>query len=121
MALLKSQQDDFRIIHYSMQSNHIHLIAEALNNKVLEKGMRSLTNSFVKRLRRTKKLKGSIQLERYHLHILRNPTEVENAINYVLRNHQHHTGNHQEDNFSSQVQSFFLDKGKSWLLRGAQA
>ena len=116
---MKSQKHGFRIIQFSMQSNHVHVIAEAKNNQILEKGMRSLTNSFVKRLGRTKRINGTIQIERYHLHLLRTPTEVQNAINYVTHNNEHHTGIHKEDKFSSQVQSFFLDDGKSWLLKKA--
>lgn len=119
LAMMKSQRHGFRIIQFSMQSNHVHLIVEAQNNQILEKGMRSLTNSFAKRLSKTKRLNGTIQMERYHLHLLRTPTEVQNAIDYVIHNHEHHTGIHKEDRFSSQVQSFFLDNGKSWLLRKA--
>jgi hypothetical protein len=40
-------------------------------------------------------------------------------MKYVLNNHEHHTGIQKEDRFSSQVQAFFLDNGKSWLLRKA--
>jgi hypothetical protein len=78
--------------------------------------MRSLTNSFVKRIAKAKKLKGSIQIERYHLHVLRTLKETKNAIEYVTNNREHHTGKHLEDSFSSVVQSFFLDDGRSWLI-----
>lgn len=75
------------VLHYSLESNHIHLIIEAENNLQLEKGMRSFTNTFVKSLG-----KGTLQKERYHLHVLRTPAEVENAFRYVLLNHLKHTG-----------------------------
>jgi REP element-mobilizing transposase RayT len=117
LAIMKSQKHGFRIIHFSLQTNHVHLIAEAQNNQILVKGMRSLTNSFVKRIAMTKKLKGSIQIERYHLHVLRTLKEAKNAIDYVLYNRKHHTGEHLEDSFSSVVQSFFLDEGRSWPIK----
>ena len=120
LAIMKAQKHSFRVIHFSLQSNHVHLIAEAHNNAVLETGMRSLTNSFVKRIARTKRMKGCIQLERYHLHLLRTPIEVENAISYVINNHVRHTGHEKEDPYSSVVQSYFLDEGKSWFLKKAR-
>jgi hypothetical protein len=49
--------------------------------------MRSLTVTFAKRVGR-----GRIQLERYHLHILRTLRETRNAVNYVLFNEQKHSG-----------------------------
>lgn len=76
----------FHVLHYSIEANHIHLIAEAQNNESLEKGMRSFTNTLVKCLK-----KGSLQNERYHLHVLKTPTETKNAFYYVIRNHTHHS------------------------------
>lgn len=68
-----------------MQTNHIHLIIEADHNDTLTKGMRSLTVTFAKGLK-----KGKVQLERYHLHVLRSLKETKNAIQYVLFNQQKH-------------------------------
>lgn len=74
-----------KLLHYSLETNHIHLIVEANDNEHLTQGMRSFTNSFVKIFG-----KGSLQKERYHLHVLRSPVEVRNAFKYVLLNHQKH-------------------------------
>ena len=76
----------FSVLHYSLETNHIHLIVEAENNDALEKGMRSFTATMVKSLK-----KGKLQDERYHLHVLRNPQETKNVFRYVLLNHCHHT------------------------------
>lgn len=86
------------IIHYSLQSNHVHLIIEAENNFLLSKGMRSLTVTFAMLMR-----KGSIQIERYHLHVLRTPREVRNVVAYVLLNDLKHRGSNNiiADSFSS--------------------
>ena len=75
------------MIHYSLQSNHIHLIVEAENNEVLTAGMRSLTITFAKGLKQ-----GKVQLERYHLHLLISKNETKNAVHYVLFNGQKHGG-----------------------------
>lgn len=84
-AIFNSRKRGLRVIHYSLQTNHIHLIVEADNNRVLTKGMRSLTVTFAKGLR-----KGRVQLERYHLHVLKTLRETKHAVNYVLFNQQKH-------------------------------
>ena len=75
------------ILHYSLQSNHVHLIVEAKDNDLLTKGMRSLTITFSKCLNQ-----GRIQKERYHLHVLRTLRETRNAIQYVIFNEARHSG-----------------------------
>lgn len=84
-AILNARARGLIVIHYSMQSNHIHIIVESVNNKVLTTGMRSLTVTFAKGIK-----KGKIQLERYHLHVLKSVQETKNAIRYVLFNQQKH-------------------------------
>lgn len=84
-AIHNARKQDLRVIHFSLQSNHIHLILEGASNEVLTRGMRSLTITFAKGLR-----KGSIQIERYHLHVLKSLRETKNALYYVLFNQQKH-------------------------------
>ncbi len=84
-AIINARKHGLRILHYSMQSNHLHFIIEAGSNETLSRGMRSLTITFAKGLR-----KGKVQLGRYHLHVLRSIRETRNAIEYVLFNQQKH-------------------------------
>lgn len=84
-AILNSRRQGLRVLHCSLQSNHVHLIVEAETNTLLTKGMRSLTVTFAKGLK-----KGRVQLERYHLHVLRTLRETKNALHYVLFNKQKH-------------------------------
>lgn len=86
-AILNARKKGLRVIHYSLQSNHIHLILEAGDNAILTRGMRSLTVTIAKGLG-----KGRVQLERYHLHVLKNLKETKNAVYYVLFNEQKHSG-----------------------------
>jgi len=85
-SIQNAQNMGLKIIHFSLQSNHVHLITEAENNEVLTKGMRALTITFSKGLNR-----GRVQLERYHLHVLKTLREVKHAIVYVLFNEQKHS------------------------------
>lgn len=84
-AIKNSRSMGLVISHFSLQSNHIHLIVEASDNKTLTQGMRSFTITFAKNINR-----GRIQLERYHLHVLKTLMEVKNAVHYVLFNEQKH-------------------------------
>jgi REP element-mobilizing transposase RayT len=86
-AIINARKMGLRVIHFSLQSNHIHLILEAQDNAVLTRGMRSLTVTIAKGLG-----KGRVQLERYHLHVLRSVRETKNAVHYVLFNEQKHSG-----------------------------
>lgn len=100
-AIMNSRSHGLRIIHFSLQSNHVHLIIESENNDVLSKGMRSLTITFAKGLKQ-----GKVQLERYHLHVLRTIREAKNATYYVLFNQQKHERGRYSfiDEFSSLLQ-----------------
>ena len=84
-GIINARKQGLRILHYSLQTNHIHLIIEADNNEILSSGMRALTITFAKGLKM-----GRVQLERYHLHVLRGVRETRNAIYYVLFNRQKH-------------------------------
>ncbi|WP_408096125.1 transposase [Peredibacter sp. HCB2-198] len=86
-AIKNARSQGIRILHFSLESNHVHLIIEATSNQILTKGMRSFTITFAKGIN-----KGRIQFERYHLHVLKTLRETRNAIHYVLFNHQKHTG-----------------------------
>jgi REP element-mobilizing transposase RayT len=83
------------VIHFSIQSNHIHLFAEAESNEALARGMQSLAGRFAKTIRfyahrGGAKRKGSVFKGRYFLRVLKTPKEVKNALEYVLLNFSKH-------------------------------
>jgi REP element-mobilizing transposase RayT len=80
----------FRLNHYSIQSNHIHLIVEAKDRTALTRGMQGLSIRIARALNRAWDRKGKLFADRYHDHILRTPREVKNALAYVLRNELRH-------------------------------
>ena len=81
-----------RIVHFSVQSNHVHLIAEADNSAHLSRGMASLNTGLGMRLNRLWERvgEGSVFLERFHLTLVSSPPQMRNSLNYVLRNDVHH-------------------------------
>ena len=119
-AILNSRKKGLRFIQYSVQSNHIHFVIETDSNQSLSAGMRSLTVTLTMGLQ-----KGRVQLERYHLNVLRCPTEAWNAVNYVAFNDARHSGRRKIDSYSSASTLLNLkfdycitkmDRPRSWLL-----
>jgi REP element-mobilizing transposase RayT len=80
----------FRLVHYSIQSNHLHLIVEAASTSDLGRGMKSLGARLARAVNRSFGRHGPVLADRYHLHVLRTPREVRNAIAYVLLNARRH-------------------------------
>ena len=87
-AIRLARRFGMKVIHYSVQSNHIHLIVEAKSKACLTSGMRSLSTSLAKAVHRFIGFGfcGKVLKARYHAHILKTPTEVKHAIRYVVFN-----------------------------------
>ncbi len=79
-----------RIIHLSVQSNHIHLLVEAEDKQCLAAGMHALTIRLARALNRSLKRKGRVFADRYHGRVLKTPTETRNALCYLLNNFRRH-------------------------------
>jgi REP element-mobilizing transposase RayT len=80
----------FRLVHFTVQGNHLHLICEAADKHGLSRGMQGLAILVAKRLNAKLGRHGRLFAERYHARILRTPTEVRNALVYVLNNSRRH-------------------------------
>jgi putative transposase len=81
----------FRVVHYSIQSTHLHLIVEAETAVHLSRGMQGLALRISKAVR--KAMSGRVQrvfADRYHAHVLRSPRETRAALRYVLENYAKH-------------------------------
>ena len=87
---------DFRIVHLSIQGNHVHLICEADDRLALANGVRGLSISAAKRLNlavskeRGVKRRGRVFTDRYHATTIAHPTQARNALAYVLNNWRRH-------------------------------
>jgi REP element-mobilizing transposase RayT len=80
----------FRVAHYSLQPDHVHLIVEAASERCLASGMKSIGARLARAVNRIFGRCGSVLADRYHLHVLRTPREVRNALAYVLLNARRH-------------------------------
>ncbi|AKU95141.1 hypothetical protein AKJ09_01805 [Labilithrix luteola] len=90
-AVRSTRRDDFQIVEYSIQSDHVHAIVEASDKRALERGMKSFT---VRVSRRLKKLLGlqraGIWSDRYHRRDFTSPRQVRNGLVYVIANYKKH-------------------------------
>jgi REP element-mobilizing transposase RayT len=80
----------FRLIHYSIQNTHIHLLVEADDETALARGLQGLFVRIARALNRVWKRKGRVFADRYFSRILRTPAEVKNALRYVFFNGNKH-------------------------------
>src|SRR5215470_8722593 len=64
---------EFRLIEFSVQGNHLHLIVEAADARSLSRGLQALTIRLAKGLNRVMDHRGAVFADRYHAHVLRSP------------------------------------------------
>ena len=90
-AFRRTRRDDFRIVEFSVQSNHVHMIVEAESNDALARGMKSFTVR-ANRLFNAAwgRRRGQVWSDRYHRRDLRGPRAVRNALVYCLNNFRKH-------------------------------
>ncbi len=79
-----------RVVHYSIQHDHIHLMVEAEDNKELARGMQLLFSRIAFAVNRVARRSGSLFRDRHHRRELKTPTEVRRALVYVLFNARKH-------------------------------
>jgi REP element-mobilizing transposase RayT len=80
----------FRLTHYSVQNDHVHLIVEATSAWDLACGLKAIAARFARGVNRVFGRSGRVLADRCHVHVLRTPREVRNAIAYVLLNARRH-------------------------------
>jgi hypothetical protein len=78
------------LIHYSLQYDHAHLIVEAADARELASGMKALGARLARAVNRISRRRGGVLADRFHVHVLRTPTEVRHALAYVLLNARRH-------------------------------
>lgn len=90
-ALALGSRSTFRIVHFSVQTNHIHLIVEAHDKQTLSSGVRGLVIRAARGINRAVGRQGRVWADRYHARALGTPREVRNALVYVLLNRRKHS------------------------------
>ena len=85
-AIMRARLQGLRVIHYSLEHNHVHFYVECESNLQLTRSMKAFGVSFAKKINAYFKTKGRVYKHRLHLRILKSATEVKNVIHYILNN-----------------------------------
>src|SRR6185312_7609144 len=99
---------DFRIVHISIQRNHLHLLVEASDRRALARGMQSFAINAARAIQRAP---GNVFAYRYHATQIKTPSQARNALAYVLNNWRRH----REDVRSARTLAATLDPYASGL------
>ena len=85
-----AERPGFRVVHYSIQNDHAHFLVEADDKLCLANGMKSIGARFARCVNRVCGRAGRVLATRFHHVLKRTPTEVRNALAYVLLNARKH-------------------------------
>jgi len=85
-----------RVVHISIQSNHVHVIVEARDRLSLAKGMQGFQISAAKLINSAladelgRRRRGRVFTDRYHADIITSPRRARHCLAYVLNNWRRH-------------------------------
>ena len=110
-------RERFRIVHVSIQRNHVHMLAEANNKLSLARGMQGFQISAARNINtvlgpdKYRRRRGRVFEDRYHLEVITSPTRAHRALSYVLNNWR----KHREDQ-SGQARTWLVDPFSTGIL-----
>lgn len=110
---------DFRVVHISIQKNHLHLLVEAEDRKALTRGMQSFNINAARAINASWGRSGKVFAFRYHASQIRTGRYARNALSYVLNNWRRH----HEDLVNGRFDAARLDEYssaisfKGWTVR----
>lgn len=91
-AVNRERERYFRIVVFSVQSNHMHMIVEATDRQALSRGVQALCRRIARELNRILFRTGRVFSDRFHQRALTTTLEVRRALIYTLENfRKHHT------------------------------
>lgn len=82
--------DRFRVVHFAVLRDHVHLVVEAKDARALSGGVRSVAIRIARYVNELLLRRGPLWADRWHGRALGTPREVRNAIVYVLANFRKH-------------------------------
>jgi putative transposase len=98
-----SKDFGFKLVHFAVMGNHIHMLVEADGKEALSRGMQGLNIRIAKALNRVMGRHGQVLADHYNAKILRSPSQTLRARGYLLRNAGKHYGLRGADPFASTV------------------
>jgi hypothetical protein len=89
-ALAAASTGSFRLLQFSVQTDHVHAIVEADGSTAFVRGMQGLAIRVAKAVNRVLRRRGPVWGDHYHSLMLTTPRQVRNALVYVLQNFRKH-------------------------------
>jgi REP element-mobilizing transposase RayT len=95
-TIVAAVRERIRIVHISLQRNHVHLLVEADSKQTLARGMQGFQISAARNINtllgdgRYRRRRGPVFTDRYHLEVITSPTRARHALSYVLSNWRKH-------------------------------
>ena len=89
-AATQRNEERFRILHFSVQYDHLHLVVEASDQRALSSGMRSVAIRVARYVNALVMRRGRFWADRWHGRALTSPRQVRNALVYALANFRKH-------------------------------
>jgi putative transposase len=90
MQMRRLNDEHFQIVHFSVQTNHVHLIVEADDRETVIKKMMGFMISFAKRLNLRIGRRGKVWSDRYFRRDVTSPREMRSVLAYVFGNAKKH-------------------------------
>jgi putative transposase len=84
------EQAGFRLVHYSIQEHHLHVIVEAKSAQTLRGGISGISIRLARRINRVLGRTGSVFCDRYFSRVLKTPRQTRAALLYVILNSRRH-------------------------------
>jgi hypothetical protein len=81
----------FRILHFSVQRDHVHLVVEASDKRALSSGIASVSIRIARTVNDLVQRHGRFWADRWQGRELASPRQVRNALVYVLANFRKHS------------------------------
>ena len=84
------ERSGFRLVHFSVMTNHIHFVIEAEDRTSLSRGMHGLMVRMAYHLNSATRRTGKVFSDRYYSRALGSTLDVKNTLGYVLKNARRH-------------------------------
>jgi REP element-mobilizing transposase RayT len=102
---------DFRVVHMTIQHNHLHFIVEAENKDALSHGMRAVAITCARAINKALGRHGQVFAHRYYAAAITSPKQMRHVLCYVLNNWRRHN----EDERSWRAHEALVDPYSSAL------
>ena len=105
------ERDAFRVVHASIQHNHLHFLVEARDRTAMIRGMQGLAIRLARAINHDLDRTGAVFEHRYHATTITSTRQAHRALAYVINNWRHH----REDLASEEIMQVKLDPYASGL------